>query len=70
MGGVFSTTLEIEATVIAREETSEAEENFSQRRMNIEVEFSLEVMTTELAKVGFIPNDEVGLADIVETCPT
>ena len=38
--------------------------------MDIEVEFSFEIMASEFAKVSFVPDDEVGFAYVMETCPT
>ena len=38
--------------------------------MHVEVELAFEVVRTELSEVRFVPDDNVCLADVVETRPT
>jgi hypothetical protein len=37
--------------------------------MDIEIELALEVMRAKLAKVSFVPDDDVRCANFVEPCP-
>lgn len=37
--------------------------------MDIKIELALKVMRAEFSKVSLVPDNEVGLADLVETCP-
>lgn len=37
--------------------------------MHIEIELAFEIVRPEFSKVGLIPDDNIGLADIVEACP-
>lgn len=37
--------------------------------MDIKVELALEVVRAEFSKVSLVPDNEIGLADLVETCP-
>jgi Fe2+ transport system protein FeoA len=38
--------------------------------MYIEVEFTLEIMRTKFAEMGFVPDDRIGVPYPVETGPT
>jgi hypothetical protein len=38
--------------------------------MNIEVKLALDVMRAEFAKMGFIPNDNIGCTNFVVSRPT
>ena len=38
--------------------------------MNIKVKLALEIMRAEFAKVGFIPNDNIGCTNFVVSRPT
>jgi hypothetical protein len=51
---VSLTRLEFEGTVVASEVAGETDEHLSERRVNIKVEFALEVVGTELAETVFI----------------
>lgn len=67
--GILSSTLEVEATIIASKQTNEADKHLPKRRMNIEIKLALEVMRTEFAKVCLVPDDHIRLADAVEARP-
>ena len=38
--------------------------------MNIKVKLALDIMRAKFAKMGFIPNDNIGCTDFVEPRPT
>ena len=61
--------LELERAVVASQKTSQADEHLTQRRVHVKVELALEVVRPKLAKVGFIPHDEVGEPNLVEAGP-
>jgi hypothetical protein len=66
---VLFSALELEAAVKTREETSETHKHLAERWVDIEVELALDVVSAELAEVGLVPDNIVGLADPVETRP-
>ena len=61
--------VEAERAVITRKEPNEADEHLAERGVDVEVELALEVVRAELAKVRLVPDDDVGLADLVEARP-
>lgn len=62
-------TLEIKSSIISGEESDEPNDHFTQRWVDIEVELAFEVVGAELAKVCFIPHDDVGGPNVVKTSP-
>lgn len=55
--GVFLSGFEFEGAIVACEISGQADEHLSKRRVNIEVEFALQVMRSELSKTG--PNQRI-----------
>ena len=53
-------TLELEAPIVTCKQTGKTYKHLAKRRMNIKVKLALEIMRAEFAKVGFIPNDNIG----------
>ena len=66
--GVGLTALEFEAAVISGQQPREPDEHIPERRVDIEAKLALEVVRTELAKVGLVLDDDGRLADFVEPC--
>jgi hypothetical protein len=62
-------TLEFKTSIVSSEESNEANDHFTQRWVDIEVELAFEVMGAELAKVRFVPYDDVGGTNVVKTSP-
>ena len=62
--------LELVAAIVPRQQTSEPDEHFSERRMHVKVKLALEVVRTKLAKVRLVPDHVRRLADLVISCPT
>jgi len=59
MRRILRTALKVKATIIPRERASEPNEHLAEWRMHVKVKLALEVMRAELAKVGFVPDDDV-----------
>ena len=66
---VHRAALEPERAIVAREEAGEADDDLAERGVDVEVELALDVVGAELAKVRLVPDDDVGLADVVEARP-
>nr|POE93011.1 hypothetical protein CFP56_64118 [Quercus suber] len=66
--GVGLARLELERAIVPCEITGETHEHLAERRVDIEVEFTLEVVGAEFAKMRFIPGDNGGEADLPQTC--
>lgn len=67
--GIRLATLELEAAVITRQETSEADEHLAQRGVNVEIKLALEVVRPKFAKVGLVPDHQVCEPDFMKTRP-
>lgn len=67
---IFGPALEFEVPIVAREQTNKTNEHLSEWRMHVEIEFALQVVGAELAKMRLIPNDNVRFPDFVKPCPT
>lgn len=65
--GVFFSRLEFEGSVVASENTREANKHLAQGRVNIEVIFMLDVVRSELSKVGLVPGNDVADANPPES---
>ena len=67
---ILLSTLELEASIIPGQQPRKPNKHFPQRRMDVKVELAFQVVRTELSEMGFIPDDDVCLADAMEAGPT
>jgi len=65
--GISLTRLELEGTVVTGQITRKANQHLSQRRVDIEVEFALEVVRAKFAKMRLVPGDNGRKTDLPQT---
>ena len=56
--------LELEGAIVAGQVAGQTDEHLAQRRVDIEVEFALEVVRAEFAEVCLVPGDDGREADL------
>ena len=66
VAGVGLTALKFEAALISGQRPHEPDEHIPERRVGIEAKLALEVVRTELGKVGLVPDNHGRLAEFVE----
>ncbi len=63
--GIHFAGFELEGAVVAGQVAGQTDQHFSQRGVDVEVEFALEVVGAEFAEVCFVPGHDGGQADLV-----
>jgi hypothetical protein len=63
-------TLKLEVAIITSQQACKTYNHLAKRWMNIKVKLALEIMRAEFAKMGFIPNDNIGCTNFVVSRPT
>ena len=67
--GVRLSTFKLEAPIITCQQACKTYKHLAKRWMNIKVKLALEVMRAKFAKMGFIPNDNIGCTNFVVSRP-
>src|ERR1700761_1880140 len=63
---IFRSAFELETAIVSRQETSQANEHFSERRVNVEVELPFQIMRAKFSEVSLIPNHEGRLSNVMK----
>nr|POE53355.1 hypothetical protein CFP56_28577 [Quercus suber] len=66
--GIGLAGLEFEGAIVACKITGQTYKHFTQRRVDIEVEFTFEVVGAEFAKMRLVPGDDGRKADFPQAC--
>ena len=64
--GVLHARLEVEPSIVPREQSREADEHLPERGVHVKVEISVDVVGPELPEVRLVPDDVVRRADTPE----
>ena len=62
--GVRLTTLKLEGSIVACQVARQTDQHLAEGRVDVEVEFALEVVGAEFAEVCLVPGDDGGEADL------